>query len=86
MKLNEEFILREIAGTWAVLPLGNASIAFNGMLTLNEAGALLWHALEQGKDPVDALTAEYDVSREQAAADVQEFLEKLRSAGCLTEE
>ena len=85
MKLNPNFVLRQVADTWVVLPLGEATVNFNGMLTLNESGALLWKALENGTDPVDALTAEYDVSRQLAAADVEEFLESLRKIGCLEE-
>lgn len=86
MKLNDEFVLRQVADTWVVLALGSASIDFSGMLTLNESGALLWHALEQGADReklVDALTAEYDVSRYTASEDVDAFLAKLEKAGCI---
>lgn len=85
MKLKENFVLREVADTWVVLPFGAATLDFNGMLTLNETGAVLWRALEQGGDAealVAALTAEYDVAPEVAAADVEEFLAKLVDAGC----
>lgn len=86
MKLKENFALRPVADTWVVLPLGAESVNFNGMLTLNEAGALLWQALEKGGDRealADALMAEYIVDRAQALADVDAFLEKLREVGCL---
>ena len=86
MKLKENFVLRQVADTWVVLPLGAASLDFNGMLTLNESGALLWRALEKGGDRealADALTAEYDVDQATAMADVQEFLDKLLAAGCV---
>ena len=86
MKLKENFVLRQVADTWVVLPLGAASLDFNGMLTLNESGALLWRALEKGGDRealADALTAEYDVDRATALADAQEFLDKLLAAGCV---
>lgn len=86
MKVNKEFILRQVADTWVVLPLGKASVEFNGMLTLNEAGVLLWKALEQGADReslADILTREYVVQRDQALLDVDDFLEKLNSKGCL---
>lgn len=85
MKLKENFVLRQVAGTWVVLPLGQATIDFNGMLTLNETGAVLWRALEQGGDRealADALMAEYEVAREEALADVDAFVEKLVEAGC----
>lgn len=86
MKLNENFVMRQVADTWVVIPLGETSVDFNGMLSLNETGALLWQALEKGGDRealADALTAEYAVERQQALADVDEFLTKLRSIGCL---
>lgn len=88
MKLKTEFALRQVADTWVVLPLGVATLDFNGMLTLNESGALLWKTLEQGADReamTDALTREYIVDRSQALADVDEFLTKLKKAGCVEE-
>lgn len=86
MKVNENFVLRQVADTWVILPVGQAALDFDGMLTLNESGALLWRALEQENDReglVDALTGEYDVDRETALADVDAFLAKLTEAGCL---
>jgi hypothetical protein len=88
MKLKEGFVLRQVAGSWIVLPVGVASVDFNGMVSLNETGALLWQALEKGADTdalVDALTAEYEVERAEAAEGVEEFLVTLRSVGCLEE-
>lgn len=86
MKLKENYLLRQVADTWVVLPLGAENLNFNGMLTLNETGALLWKALEQGGDRealADALTAEYTVDRAMALSDVDEFLAKLAKSGCL---
>ena len=86
MKLKENFVLREVAGTWVVLPVSAANVDFNGMLTLNESGAVLWDALAKGgsrEDLADALTAEYTVDRATALSDVDEFLEMLAKVGCL---
>ena len=86
MRLKENFTLRPVANTWVVLPLGAESVNFNGMLTLNETGALLWQILEKGGDReamADALLAEYIVDRAQALADVDDFLAKLQKIGCL---
>ena len=88
MKLNPEFVLQQVAGSWIVVPMGRASLDFNGMLTLNETGVVLWKALEAGgsvEDLAKALTKEYDVSMEQAAQDASAFLRKLQEAGCLVE-
>lgn len=86
MKLKENFALRQVAGAYMVLPLGQETVSFGGMLKLNETGALLWKALKNGADLdglVAALTAEYAVDEAQARADVQEFLDKLAQVGCL---
>lgn len=89
MKLNKDFILRQVADTWVVLSIGEKSIDFNGMLTLNETGKFLWRQLEQGADcekMVAALTNEYVVTREQAMEDVQRFIKKLVDFGCIDED
>lgn len=88
MKLKENFVLRQVANTWIVMPIDTAAVDFNGMLTLNDSGALLWRTMEQNSSPealADALTTEYDVSREQALADAKEFMNKLVEAGCAEE-
>ena len=89
MKLKKNFALRRVAGTYMVLPLGQETVSFGGMLKLNESGALLWNALKNGADLnglVRALTAEYAIDEAQARADAQEFLDKLAQAGCLERE
>ena len=86
MKLKENLVLRQVADTWTVLPLGKDIINFDGMLTLNDTGAMLWQVLETGADKeelVKALTKEYDVSEQQALTDIEEFIDKLNLAGCL---
>lgn len=88
MKIKENFVLRNVADTWVVLPLGESAADFNGMLALNETGVVLWKALAAGCDKlalVKALTDEYDVSDELATSDVEVFLDKLAAAGCLDE-
>lgn len=86
MKIKENFALQQIADVWVVMPLGEATADFTGMLSMNETGALLWRTLEKGGDRealAAALTAEYDVSKDQALADIDEFLNRLHEVGCL---
>lgn len=88
MKIKDNFVLRQVAGSYVVVAVGAASVDFNGMLMLNESGALLWHTLERGADRaalVAALTSEYEVDEVQAARDTDEFLKRLLEAGCLEE-
>ncbi len=86
MKIKENFVLREIAGTNVVLPIGSANVDLNGMIKLNASGVLLWHALEKGaekNDLIEVILAEYDIDKETAEADVSAFIEKLARIGCL---
>ena len=88
MKLKKDYVLRQAAGAWVVLPLGEEAVNFSGMLKLNDSGVILWKALEQGGDKsvlVDALTKEYDVTVAQAEADVDEFLSTLKQYGCMND-
>lgn len=86
MKLKKNFVLRNVADVWAVLPTAADTLNFDGMLTLNDSGAMLWKQLEQGADKdslINALLEEYEVSKEQATVDVEAFLTTLAEAGCL---
>ena len=48
IKIKDNFMLREVAGSYAVVPVGNASTSFKGMISLNETGAFLWRHLAKG--------------------------------------
>ena len=89
MKVKDDFALKKIAGTWVVLPLTDKTLDFTGMLTLNESGRMLWQLLTVGCSRTElaaALEAEYEVSHEEALADVDEYLERLTLAGCIDAE
>lgn len=86
MKIKENLALRQVAGTWVVIPTADDVLDFNGMITLNGTGIFLWKKLECGSDRealATALTEEYDVGYEQALADVDKFIEKLQKSGCV---
>ena len=86
MKIKENYVLRQVAQTWIVMPLAEENINLNGMLTLTESGAMLWRLLEQGCDLsalAGALTQEYDVSEAKAMEDADKFTQKLLQLGCL---
>ena len=42
MKVSNEFILREVAGEYILVPVGAAAVKFNGLITLNEIGAFIF--------------------------------------------
>ena len=56
MKIKKGFVLRVVGGENVVVPVGEMSKKFHGMITLNETGAFLWtffsenHTEEEGVD------------------------------------
>ena len=78
MRIKEGFILRSICGEYVVVGEGLTQVNFNKMLSLNASAASLWKEA-QGKefskeDLVQSLLDQYEVSPEQAAADVDKLL------------
>lgn len=89
MKINGEFVVREIAGEYLLIPVGEVALNVHGMISVTESGRLLWDELKRGctfAQLVETILGEYDVNQETAETDVREFLEKLRKIGILTEE
>ena len=84
MKIKEGFILREIAGNYIVVAIGDRVKDFNAVINLNESGAFLWKKLSEGaskEELIESLTGEYDVDKETAEKDIDAFIEKVREAG-----
>lgn len=89
MKIKEGFILRSICGEYVVVGEGIAQVNFNKMLSLNESAAYLWKEVE-GKEftretLVGLLLDKYEVSREQAGADVEKLVGVWIQEGVVTE-
>ena len=84
MKIKEGFILREIADSYVVVAVGEASKTFKGVIKLNNSGAILWKELEKGVSDVEILTKallnEYDIDEKTAKEDVLAFLDQLKKA------
>lgn len=86
MIIKQGFMLREVAGNFVVVAIGEASKKFNGVINLNESGAFLWKQLtkEVTKEQLlEALLNEYDVSEEIAKKDIEMFVNKLKEADIL---
>ena len=84
MKIKKGFVLRVVGGESVVVPVGEMSKQFHGMINLNSTGAFLWnffcedHTVEEG---IDALLNEYDVERERAQIDVERFADIITKNG-----
>lgn len=89
MRVSDEFILREIAGEYMLVPVGSAAAAFNGLITMNEVGNFIFNAMHTDRtveELVEQITSEYEVPAETARTDLMEFLEQLRRVNALVEE
>lgn len=82
MKLNENYILKTVAGMPVVVPVGDAVNNIRGMITLNGPAEVIWKALEEGKgydEIIDKIKSEYDAPEDVIKADIDAFLEKLKN-------
>lgn len=88
MKTKKGFMLRSVAGKSIVVPIGQASVDFNGIINLNETGAFLWEQLSKGctyDELLASLLGEYDVSEDIARKDIDAFLKTARDANVIEE-
>ncbi|MBQ8659041.1 MAG: PqqD family protein [Clostridia bacterium] len=82
MKIKRGFVLRKVGGESVVVPVGEMSKKFHGMINLNETGDFLWNFFLENHtvdEAVAALLGEYEVDETTARADVEKFV------GILTE-
>ena len=88
MKLRGEFVVRCVMDNTMVIPVGETALQLNGMILLNDVSKIIWECLEQGKSLaciVEAVTDAFDVSSDEAQADILEFCDKLRKLQLLEE-
>ena len=79
LKLDKEYVLRQIEDDYIIVPVGKAALSFNGMITVNETGAFLWEQLLKGTDKEGLLRTvveTYEVTPEIAERDIDEFLDE----------
>ena len=83
MKTKKGFMLRKVADKNVVVPIGQASVDFNGIINLNDTGAFLWSILSKGctyDELVSSVLSEYDVNEDIAKRDIHAFLKTARDA------
>ncbi|MBQ9079543.1 MAG: PqqD family protein [Clostridia bacterium] len=86
MKIKNGFVLSKIGNDTVAVATGELSRNFAGVVMLGGCGAFLWEKLTEETDRealVEALLAEYDVDKERASRDVDDFIKKLSDAGIL---
>ena len=82
MKIKSGFAKRSIAGTNIVVPVGDKSKEFNGMITLNDSAAFFWDCFNERDRSVDEAVEmvidEYDIDEKTAKKDIEDFVAMLK--------
>jgi len=84
VKKKEQFISRKVMDNTILLPYGETSHRFSGMIMATETGAFIWDHIEEVNSPEEMaklLTEEYDVSYEVALEDVKAVFDNFQKAG-----
>ncbi len=82
MKIKREFVLREIAGEYILVPVADSALELNGLIMLNDVGRRIWElypTCETVEALLSALLDEYEVDETTLRSDVDEFLSKLKN-------
>lgn len=84
--LKGTYVLRQIAGEYLAVPISNEASDDANIVILNPVSQIIWGKLENGAtfdEILHVVTAEFDVSKEEATADIKEFLDGLEQVGLL---
>lgn len=84
--LKGSYVLRQIAGEYLAVPISNAAGDDANIVILNPVSQIIWGKLENGAtfdEILDIVITEFDISKEEATADIKEFLDGLEQAGLL---
>ena len=88
MKIKDGFIMKNVAGSNVVLPLGERQEEVKGIITFNDVGADVFNMLD-GTNSVEEIVAkivkDYDAPYETVEADVNKLIEKMRIHGLIEE-
>lgn len=87
MKIVKDFILRDIAGECVLIPTGDTTQEFNGLITLSDTAKFIWKNIEKAKSMEEMVTMimeEYEIDEKTAKEDAGKFIAELLSAGFVT--
>lgn len=79
-QIKSGFILREIAGEYAIIPVDEASFITNAVMSPNESAVFLWKAFQHPstiQEVVQQGLQEYEVAEEIIRASTVRFVEEL---------
>ena len=89
MKLNNDFLIHDIGNGEMLIPVGEETKKFHGVIKLNATGSEIVHLLEEEDLSLDALLEHFyneypDDDKEVIKTSVTEFINKLREVNAIT--
>ena len=79
--------MNSVCGEKFLMAEGIENINVDQLVAMNETAAFLWEAMGDDEFTIDELvsklTAEYEVSAEEARKNIEEFISKLQAAACV---
>lgn len=85
MRTKQGFRLRELGGDYILIGESAELVNFNNIISLNEAAAYLWQAVQNKEFDVETLTqlllAEYEVEEDIARKDAQATIDDWQKIG-----
>lgn len=73
-------VTRKTGNEYVLVPIANNIADMNSVYTLNETGAFIWEQIDGKRtleEIITALTAEYDIDKKSAEADVLSFIDNM---------
>lgn len=87
-KRNDDFIFRRIVDETILIPSHRDVADLTSIYTLNEVAAYIWECLSEAQlisEIIEAVTCEFEIERDTAAADVTHFLDEMLDLGAVLE-
>jgi len=86
---NHDIVTRKIAGELFLVPIRGTLADMQNIFTLNRIGEYIWQALDTRKhieEICDGVISSFNVGKEQAYADVADFIFELMRADLIREQ
>ncbi len=88
MKIKDGFILKSVAGSKIVIATGEQRMNFNGVITFNDVGAVVFNMLD-GTNTVEdiarKISEDYSAPYDLVVSDVTKLVEKMKNHGLIEE-
>lgn len=79
-RINPDFILREIAGEYTIIPIGGDNVFSNAVMAPNGTAVFLWEAFQQPSTIQDVVVEgmlEYEVTEDIIRKSIEHFVKEM---------